>query len=199
MHLRNFGETEIEYFRAATAGNEKVGWFDVAMNNSLRVRRVESIGNFNRKRKKSLDVNRTVADSMLERRAFQVLHRDERLAALLPDVVNRAYVRVIERGCRLRFSAEAAERLRISGDVVRQEFKRDEAVQARVPGFINHAHASAAQLFNDVVMGDCLADEGNGGLHRAHGMRASARESISRSYCPYYRLCCLRREVHRRR
>ena len=52
------------------------------------------------------------------------------------------------------FSAEAAwasrrkraERLRVASYLIGKEFQRDKPVQPRVLGFVDHAHATAAQL-----------------------------------------------------
>ena len=51
---------------------------------------------------------------MFQRHAVQKLHRNERLAILLPDVINRANIRVIQCGCGLRFALETSQGLRVS-------------------------------------------------------------------------------------
>ena len=51
--------------------------------------------------------------------------------------------------------------------LVREEFQRHVAAQAGVFGFVDNTHAAAAQLLDDAVVGDGLADEGVGVRHSA--------------------------------
>ena len=41
-----------------------------------------------------------------------------------------------------------------------KELQGDEAVQLHVLGFIDHAHPSAAELFDDAIVGNGLARDG---------------------------------------
>ena len=79
---------------------------------------------------------------------------------LLPDFMDRADVGMIQSGSSLRFALEAAQRLWIFGDLVGQEFQGDKAVQLQVLGLVNHAHPAAAELLDDAVVRDGLADHG---------------------------------------
>jgi hypothetical protein len=54
-------------------------------------------------------------DAVLQRHAVQELHDDERLTILLSDLMNRADVRMVERGRCTRLAAEAFERLCVLG------------------------------------------------------------------------------------
>ena len=74
------------------------------------------------------------------------------------DVVNGADVGMVQRRGSAGFSAEALQRLRIAGNVVGQELQGDKAAQAGVLGLVDDAHAAAAELVNDSVVGDGLAD-----------------------------------------
>ena len=65
----------------------------------------------------------------------------------------------------LRFAAETRQRLRVAGEVFGQEFESDEAMQPRVLSLVHHTHPATAQLLDDAVMGDALADELRGGSH----------------------------------
>jgi hypothetical protein len=57
------------------------------------------------------------------------------------------------------FAAEALQRQRIAGNVVGQELQGDKAAQAGILGLVDDAHAAAAaELFNDSVVGDGLAN-----------------------------------------
>ena len=44
-------------------------------------------------------------------------------------------------------------------DIVRQEFQRDETMEADVLGFVHHAHASAAEAFQDAIVRDGLVEQ----------------------------------------
>ena len=97
-------------------------------------------------------------DAVLQRQPVQKLHGDEGLAVLLADVVNGADVGMIQRGGGLRFALETLEGLRVTGDFVGQELEGDETVQPGVFGLVDHAHAAAAELFDDAVVRYGLAD-----------------------------------------
>ena len=60
-------------------------------------------------------------------------------------------------------AAEALESLGILGRIVGKKLQRDEAAEQRVFGFVNDAHAAAAEEFEDAVVGDSLADHGRSG------------------------------------
>jgi hypothetical protein len=66
---------------------------------------------------------------------------------------------MIKRGSGARFPAQAFERLRVSGNIFRQELQGDEATKLRVLGFVDHTHAATAQLLDDAIVRDGLADE----------------------------------------
>ena len=90
------GQAEIENFRVAALGDENVGGLDIAMNDSLRVRGVESIGDFDGEIEKYVEIERVAADAMLQRHSLHVFHADEHAAFVLADFVDRANVGVIQ-------------------------------------------------------------------------------------------------------
>src|SRR5437899_2929020 len=65
---------------------------------------------------------------------------------------------MIQRRCSLSFTSKAGERLRIASNILRQELQRDKAMQAGVLRLVDHTHPAAAQLLDDAVMRDGLAD-----------------------------------------
>ena len=88
---------------------------------------------------------------LLERRALQVLHRDEVVAVLLPGVVDHDDVRVRERRGGARLALEERDRRRVTAQVVGQALQRDDAAQPRVARPVHHAHRAAAELLEDLV------------------------------------------------
>ena len=67
---------------------------------------------------------------------------------------------MIQRRRILGFALEAAQGLRVLGYIVGQEFESDKATEIRVLGLVHHTHPPAAQLLDNAVMRDGLADEG---------------------------------------
>src|ERR1700722_7626637 len=101
-----------------TLGNEYIRRLDVAMNDALGVRGIESVGNLDGQREQSLDFHRAVANAVPEGVAVEIFHSDESLVLVFTDVVNRANVGMIQGRRRFGFPAEAAQGLRVSGDIV---------------------------------------------------------------------------------
>jgi hypothetical protein len=65
---------------------------------------------------------------------------------------------MIESGGGTGFPLEALERGMVAGHRFGQKFQRDGAVELHVDGAINHTHPAAADLFDDAIVGDGLAD-----------------------------------------
>ena len=59
---------------------------------------------------------------------------------------------VIDRGGDTRFMLKLRGVINLVGKFLPQEFDRDEAIEPGIAGFVNRAHASTAQGFNDDVM-----------------------------------------------
>ena len=95
---------------------------------------------------------------VLQRHAVQKLHGDERLAVLLADFVDGADVGMVQGGGSLGFTLEALQCLGVSGHFVGQELQRNETAEVGVLGLVDHTHAAAAELLDDAVVRDGLAD-----------------------------------------
>ena len=124
----------------------------------LAVGGVEGVGDFDGEREDGLGFERTAADLVFQRDAFEELHGNERLAILFADVVDRADVGMVQRGRRLRFALKAGKSLRVAGNIFGQKLKRDESVQACVLRFVDHAHATSAKFLDDLIVGDDPVD-----------------------------------------
>jgi len=115
-------------------------------------------GNLDGQGKNRVGLHRAIADLVLQRHAVQILHDDERLTILLIHFMDRANVRMIQRGSRLCLALKAGEGLCVFGYIIRQEFESDEAMQFYILGFINHTHPASAQLLDDAVVRNRLPD-----------------------------------------
>jgi hypothetical protein len=121
-------------------------------------RDVEGISDLDGEREQRVDVHRPVADQVLERGAVEKLHHDERLAFVLPDLVDGADIGMVQSGSSTGFPAESFEGLRILGYVLRQKLQSDKATQFGVFSLIDHTHPTTAQLLDDAVVRNRLAD-----------------------------------------
>ena len=168
---RQLRQAEIQNFRLSAFHEKNIRGLDVAMHDSLRVRRVEAVGDLNADLQELRNFDGLSVDAVFERLALEQLHGDERTAFEFADIVNGADVGMIERGRGARFAAETLDGLSVLGDVVGKEFQRDTAAEARVLGFVDHAHSAAAQFFQDAVVGDGAADNGGSIRHRPSILR----------------------------
>ena len=58
----------------------------------------------------------------------------------------------------MSLATETFQGLQIVGYVIREELQSHESAEARVLGLINNTHTAAAELLNDAVVRDDLAD-----------------------------------------
>ena len=157
-----FGEAEVEDFGMIAFGDEDVGGFDIAMDDALGVSGVESVGNFDGEREKIESFDGLAADAVFQSVAIEKFHGDEGIAVLVVDFVDSADIGVVECGGGFGFAFEAGEGLGVFGEFVREEFKGHEAAELEVFGFVDHAHAAAAEFFGNAVVRDGLTDHGLG-------------------------------------
>src|SRR5215831_12278073 len=83
---------------------------------------------------------------------------------MLTDVVDRTDVGVVQGGSCPCLALEAAESLGIASDFIGKKLQSYETVEPGVLALVDHAHPAAAQLSDDVVMGNGPADQGIGAV-----------------------------------
>ena len=139
-------------------GDEDISGLDVAVNDPLGVRGIEGVGNLDGDGKKLVPFQRTPLDHVLEGHAIEKLHHHEGAAIFFADVVDRTDVGMVERRSGARLPAEALQRLWVTRHLIGKELEGDEPAEARVLGFVHHAHAAAPEFIDNAVVGDDLAD-----------------------------------------
>ena len=90
---------------------------------------------------------------------FDVLHDDEADAVALTDVVDGCDIRMIQRGCGLRFAREALHAVRVRRELSGQNLQRDGPVQSRIVREIHLTHAAGTEQRHDLVVTERSADE----------------------------------------
>jgi hypothetical protein len=127
------------------------------MNDAFAVRRVERVGDFDPEIEQLLGFQRSAERQLAKSLAFQILHRDERLFLVLPDLVNGANVRVIQsRSCSC-LATKAFKSKLIAGHVIGKKLQGGKAAKLGVFGLVNDTHATTAQLLHNAVVRDRLA------------------------------------------
>ena len=95
---------------------------------------------------------------MRQRHPVQKLHHNERLVLVFRDFVYGANVGMVQGRRGARFSAKAFQGLRVFCNILRQELQSDKATEFDVLGLVDHTHPATAQLLDDAVVRDGLAD-----------------------------------------
>ena len=149
-------QSEVEHFDHVAVGLEHdVLRLDVAMHDGPRVGLCQRIGDLLGDRHQLALGQRALAQALRQRVAFDVLHREERPAAVFADFVDRAHVRVIERGRGLRFANQA----RVAGLVTvgsGDDLDCHEPLQRRILREVHLAHAAGAELAQNAIPADGL-------------------------------------------
>jgi len=86
-----------------------------------------------------------------QRLALEKLHHEKTDARRLADVVQRADVRMAQRGNDARLALEALAELRIVGGVRRQNLDCDPPIEPRVARLVHLAHAAGADRRQNLV------------------------------------------------
>ena len=151
-------QAEVQDLRVPALGHEGVRGLDVAVDDALGVSGVQGVGDLDRQLQQLRRLDGLARDAVLESLALQQLHADEGLAFVLVDVVNGADVGMIEGGGGLGLSLEPLQGDLVVGESLGEELQRNVTSKAGVFCLVDHTHPPAAELLDDPVVGDALAD-----------------------------------------
>jgi hypothetical protein len=127
------------------------------MHDALGVRGLQSIGNLQSPIEKRPQRNGTLTDALLQRVAFEQLHRNEGPALIFINLINGADVGMVERRGGAGFALETLEGARITDCTVGKEFQSDLTAETNVLRFVNHAHSARTKLLvNAIVRNDLV-------------------------------------------
>ena len=157
-------------------GDKNVRGLNVAMHDSLGVRSIQRVRNFDPQRQHLVLRERLAGSGFLQGPPVEKFHGDKFAAVLLADIVNRANVRMIQRRRCLRFAPKTFQRNRIVRHFNRKEFQGDGAMQPGVFRLVNDAHPTAAKLAEDAVVRERLADLRRRIRHSAHILGWGSRQ-----------------------
>lgn len=156
----DLGQAEVEDLCLISVGDENVGGLDIAVNDALRMGGIECIGDLDSQIKSDVIFEWPACNAMSKGLTLQAFHRDEGAPCGFVNFVNRANVRMVQRGCCFGFALKAAEGLRVTGNIIWNKLQRDEAVQSKVLGLVDHTHTTTAEFFQDAEVRNGLANHG---------------------------------------
>ena len=205
-------QAEVEDLHDTVPREEDVCGLQVAVDDSLPVRRREALSHLHAELDRRAGGEPRAAQARRERLAFQQLGDDVGSTVVGADVVHRQDVRMVELAGRTGFQLETSQPSRIGGDLGRQHFDRDIPAQAGVAGTVDLPHPArpdrrhhfvGAQLRPGSERHDSPPDRrpashGGGGparLYRnltprrnlVYGIGSSRRHAIQRGRFPLFR------------
>src|SRR5262250_2855984 len=128
------------------------------MNDSLFVSGFKRVSDLNGERQEDVGFYGAIADAVLQRHPIEMLHDNERPPVLRSDLVDRADVRVVQRGGSLSFAFKAAESLRVLGGILPEEIECEKGFQKGGFGLVGDPHPAASELLDDAIVGNGLPD-----------------------------------------
>ena len=183
-------EAEVEYLRPAVVCQEDVGRFDIPVDDALSVGRLQTPGDVDSEPDRLIDGHGALLQTLSYRLTFIARQNEEELSVLgLLDLVDRAYVGMVEPGSGLSLREEPVLGTLVASEFGGEELERDRALEPGVLGPVDDAHAAAAEFLDDPVMADGLADHsrrsGRSGparsqtlaRHKEQRLRLGVRES----------------------
>jgi hypothetical protein len=127
------------------------------MDDAGSMRYVKRLGNLNRILKGLVERERTFLQAIGRRLPFQTLHHQEVGAVLVPDVVECADVRMVERCDGSGFTLEPLTASGIGSNVRRENLDCNCATQAGVAGFVYLTHAPCANGAEDFIRAEATS------------------------------------------
>ena len=143
--VERLGETEVEDLDHAVGGQLDVRRLQVAVNDPALVRRLERLRDLPREIDRFGEGQPSSLQALGQILAGDQLHREEAMALVLMEAVDRCDVRMVEGGQDLGLPLEASESLGTLGERRREEFQRNLPVELGVSGAPDFAHASRPQ------------------------------------------------------
>ena len=136
------------------SSQHQIGGFDVAVNDAPAVSRFQTLGGLRGDVDHLVELERAIADFVLDGAARDEGHGEEGLSLGLIDFIDGANVGMVECRRGLGFAQEAFLGFGVFNDVGAEKLQRDRTLKLGVEGFVNDTHATFAEFFGDLVVRD---------------------------------------------
>ena len=179
FNAQHLGDAEVRNLHPALFVQQDVFRLDVAMDDALFVGELQRLANHRHNRQRLLRRHFAVQQQLAQIQAVYKFHHQITMSTRFAEVVDSDNVGVIQPRQGLGFACEPFDELPVPVLFLGQDFERDNAVQARLPGLVHHAHAAAAETFKDFQLGKQRRDFG--GRERRLDDFGSLRADTARS------------------
>ena len=149
--VKGLCQAEVEHLDAAIPGQRHIRGFQIPVDDAFLVRGFECFGDLSGDGERFINRQRPLADAIREGLAIDQFEDEEVSPVRLVDAVDRADVRMVQRGEDLRFAAEARETIGIVDETVRKDLQRDVATEFGVARAIHVPHAAGSERRNDFM------------------------------------------------
>src|SRR6266850_7809783 len=123
------------------------------MDDAVSVRVLERVGDLQSVPQRAIDGQAGLSDERAERLPLNVLHDDEWPIVTVADFVNRADVRMVQRGGVLRFAQQPTSPVLV-GRARPGELERNGAAEPRIARAVDDTHATRPDGGEDLVRAD---------------------------------------------
>lgn len=152
-------EPEVEHLHVAVGGELDVAGLQVAVDDAALVGALERGGDLVGRAQHLLQRQRAFLQAVGKGGALDQLEDEHERAVRGLDAVDLADMGMVQRGEHLGFAAQPRDPVGIGGEAGGEHLQRDAALEARVDGAVDLAHAALAELPRDLVVGNPLPDQ----------------------------------------
>jgi hypothetical protein len=156
--LQELRNPEVENLHAPVTRHHDIRGLQIAMDDSVVVRRLQAVGQLDPERAHFRLGQRSVANALLERDAVDVFHDEVIDIARGVEVVDSRDVRMIELREEQSFPAESFPCCFVGEAAGRQHFDRHLAIEMLVAGAVDDTHAAGTDPVEDGVVTNTFAD-----------------------------------------
>ena len=139
-------------------GDKNVGGLDVAMDDALFVRGIESVGDLDADFRGFGNGYGTGSQKLVQGLTFKEFHVNVGAAILFFDGVDGADSRMVHGGGRTGFAKESLGGSGIEEVGFQEKFESHATAELGVFRFVDETHAAAAELAKDSIVSDCLVE-----------------------------------------
>ena len=146
-----FGQPEVEDFYVAARRDFHVRRLQIAVHDAPLMSRFERVGDLAGDLERLANPKWPLRNPIGECQALDHLHDEGGYSGRVFEAVNMSDVWMVERREDSRFALKSGEPFRIAGELIRQYLDRHVAIELRIMGSIDFAHAAAPERGEDVV------------------------------------------------